>query len=78
MHYMNLPLDRIDLDRLDLHAVGLEPCHRLLDLFAVAFQLERDNPDGRRHRRVADVENDFELPAHFVDERSAAAFAVEG
>src|SRR3984957_4103530 len=71
-------LDGIDLHRLDLNAVGLEPGHRFLDLFAVPFHLQRNDPDGRGPRGVADVEYNLKFFAHLVDERFAAAVAVEG
>ncbi len=71
-------LDRIDFHRLDLNAVGLKPRHGFFDFLAIAFELQRDDADGRRDRGVADIEYHAELAAHLTNKRTAAALPIKG
>src|ERR1051326_9631918 len=61
--------DDVFLDRLDDHALVLQPLDRLIDLGAVAVDLQRDEAHLGRHGRAADVEEDVEFFRELADER---------
>src|SRR5689334_22925409 len=62
-------LDRIDLDRLDLHSKLLEPDDGALDLLALTVERERDDADFIGHAGLADIGHDFEFLAKLPEHR---------
>src|SRR5581483_7779984 len=61
--------DDVFLDRLDDYAFVLQPLDRLVDLGALAVDLQRNEAHLRGDRRPADVEEDVEFLRQLADER---------